>query len=244
MHLHRCLNKTNVKKKTKRMLAYKSGPSSADDTPQGTPTMQYRQKASNNSSHSSLRLSLLEEGANRRSMRVLSTPFQSPNHASRLNSSKSWDNLEEIYDATDDDIEFAARSRAPTSGSAGSRSNHRWSLQSSVSFDAGHEPVLTQEPIGDGAIMICLGRIESRETFSSTTSSNTQSSALATNPDQYATIVNTPVHLGECVLFSLACPEAPHSASGVDCKQQLEYCLAMAKLVKEHPVEFQRLYVP
>ena len=48
---------------------------------------------------------------------------------------------------------------------------------------------------------------------------------------QVAFVVNTPVHLGECVLFSLACPEAPNAVAA-DLKAQLQYvCLFVAVCV-------------
>eukprot|EP00750_Incisomonas_marina_P026887 INCI5960.1.p1 GENE.INCI5960.1~~INCI5960.1.p1 ORF type:complete len:1864 (-),score=293.37 INCI5960.1:249-5159(-) len=275
--LYMCLSKHNLKKSAKRVQSYKFVVS--DDMP----TQHITTSASPRSSGGP-EFDVRPEITRRvRSMRSTASPFLSP-HNTALSGAKpsevqiTQSAFSDSSGGSSSDVEPADNVVGRTSAigrfnsstdihngeasmasplTCSRRDRHRWSLPSdaSLAFSWTSNPLSAGRAIGDAAITICLGRVESREIFTSRHAAedvhgsgdangfvSPTRRAIDTNPDQVAYVINTPVHLGECVLFSLACPAAPHSAGRADLKAQLKYCLAMSRLVKEHPVEFQRLH--
>ena len=117
------------------------------------------------------------------------------------------------------------------------RGSHRWSVGTQKHAE-GATSLVREDAVGNVEVTLCLGRV-SREVFGD--ESNSQRASFQLNPNQNATVLNTPVNLVECVLFSLAVPAAPGSQSQATILEQLKYLLAVSALIKNHPVEFQRL---
>jgi len=157
-----------------------------------------------------------------RSARITSTPFLSPTADNRPSN-------------TAEAPIRRSRSRAETRDSVGSssRGSHRWSMgTSSVASTATQLP--QEDAVGDIAIVLHLQQVNNREVFGG---QHGAASSLRHN----VTVINTPVDLRECVLFSLAVPSAMAGLTRASILEQLKYCIAVAQLVKQHPVEFQRL---
>jgi hypothetical protein len=147
------------------------------------------------------------------------------------------------------------------------RSSHRWSagvnMSQSTQADEVSAAVLVAEgPVGDavlslrlqpvnreapGRSSVSLARMVASRSILSTEPQGGSSSrgfgGAVSSSEPRTVVVNTPVHLGECVLFSLAAPAAPLTANSASFVMQLRYAMAVSRLVKRYPVEFQRLCV-